>query len=763
MAPRKRKSRNRARRKPLTPSRALSRAAFGQRGDRPTPLKALEDKHDQTRTWLSARNDPFSRRLAKLVSTRRDGDRLTLSSGLSQESHAELKRLAAEAVSGLQDELRSLSDRIRALLQEGDPAFLISWVSFWHSFGLEGTYFEPTHHGLEAAVEFTCGLAAGLGTKEGTASDPAAAQELLGLLDESFEVAKLLLLAESHKGASPIEDELRYRSRLHSLVVRGDAYVDHGEQLARSLFEPESEWMNRDLGFGVSDVIALEKRLTSLLQRRVSDLLTSVADQSADLEAILRDRNGPVELRRAMTKLGKKGLMEHLFIERLADGILDALWFSIEDVVEESPKIDREATEKVLSAFAIGDGDANYWSPLQRSPLLSGPIVPVGDRFLVPVIGLLRRDLPELLERLVLSHRPKFSARRAKILDNLAVELLEGVLPGARTYVSAYYPIEDDNGASRAECDGLVLWNDVCFVLEGKGKPLSPQGKRGDVKRIHADLEASLADAWKQGNRVLEFLQRARPAVFYDERGAELVSIDSTSIVYVKVITPTIHALADHALHLEQFADIGLDVSGQPPWAVSINDLRMICELVRSPAELICYVRWRDRLHLGRVSIAADEADVFGAFLLRQPYPSQAASGGILHIGSHSTDFDTYYMSRQRGSKAHKPGMFSIQLVDGFVERLVNERPHGWLNAADVVLTVSLEQLAFVDHAAPLLAKAAAAEDRIVSHTRFGATVVGLPSSQAVGQPEGHGASGPHVYVQLERGSPKVLWAFSDG
>ena len=245
------------------------------------------------RTWLSARSDPFSRRLAKLVSTRRDGDRLVLTSGLSQESHAELTRLAAEAVAGLQEELRSLSDRIRALLQEGDPAFLISWVSFWHTFGLEGTYFEPTHHGLEAAVEFTAGLAAGLRTKEGMAPDPAGAQELVGLLDEIFELAKLLLVAESQQGASPIQDELRYRSRLHSLLVRGDAYVDQGEQLARSLFEPEAEWMNRDLGFTVFDVIELEKSLTSLLQRRVSDLLTSVADQSAQFDAFLRDRSAP--------------------------------------------------------------------------------------------------------------------------------------------------------------------------------------------------------------------------------------------------------------------------------------------------------------------------------------------------------------------------------------------------------------------------------------------------------------------------------------
>lgn len=58
----------------------------------------------------------------------------------------------------------------------------------------------------------------------------------------------------------------------------------------------------------------------------------------------------------------------------------------------------------------------------------------------MPVLGLLRRDLSELLERLVLSLRPKFPARRAKLLDDLAVERLAGVLPGAQTYTSVYYP-----------------------------------------------------------------------------------------------------------------------------------------------------------------------------------------------------------------------------------------------------------------------------------------------------------------------------------
>lgn len=238
-----------------------------------------------------------------------------------------------------------------------------------------------------------------------------------------------------------------------------------------------------------------------------------------------------------------------------------------------------------------------------------------------------------------------------------------------------------------------------------------------------------------------------------------MVSVNNSNLAYVKVITPTVHELADHALHLEKFADMGLDVTESPPWAVYINDLGMICELVRSPAELICYLRWRDRLHLGRTSIAPDEADVFGAFLLRQqPAVERPTSSNIMHIGSHSTDFDAYYLGRSAGPAAEKPGMFSIPLVDRFVDRLVIERPDGWLDAADVVLTLTLEQLAFVDHAGPLLAKAAASDGQVISHAKFGVTVVGLPPSQTASPAEGTEASGSWVYI-TKHAEAELVWA----
>jgi hypothetical protein len=755
----RKKGQQRGRQVPLTIEAAKKRAAF-RHGQQPTPIQGIERQRRQQTKWLKARTDEFSQTLSQLVSTRRDGDRLRLRASLNSATQARLTDLATNELPHLQDELRGLTNQIRDVLRGGDPTFLVCWVSFWNSVGIPGKYFEPTDERSEAKVEFASGLAAGLPHRAELPPDPAAAQRLLGLIDEAFQVSMLLLMAEGAMEPDPVKGEIRYRSRLYSLFVRGDTYVEYGHDLARNLFEPETDWMKKEFGFSISDAIVLEGAVTSLVERRLGELLTALSEAMDDAREVIRDRHAPPSVKRVLSRVGKQGLLESYFTTSLANGILAAMTFSVEELLVAPVALGSDTVKSLLSAFSITRVD-EYSSPLERSPLIDGPILPAGERYLAPVVGLIGRDISDILERQVLKARPKFSKRRAKILDSLAVEYLAGALPEAQTWTSLHYPLTDDPRGEQAECDAIVVWNDVCFVLEGKGKPLSPQSKRGDVRRIHSDLEASLVDAWNQGNRVVAYLDRGDPAVFYDDRRREKASIAPSSFSFVKVITPTVHSLADHALHLERFSQMGLDVNGPPPWAVYINDLRMICELVRSPAELVCYLRWRDRLHLGRTAIAVDEADVFGAFLLRASY---ANADGIIQIGSHSTDFDAYYMGQDApNSPVEKPEMFSTPFVDEFLDRLVSNRPSGWIEAADVVLTLSLEQLALVDHAGPLLAKAAAAKNEVVSHQEFRVTVLGIPraaSLKAVTQVTQ--SSGPRVIVALGRsGDAEIAWALT--
>jgi hypothetical protein len=88
----------------------------------------------------------------------------------------------------------------------------------------------------------------------------------------------------------------------------------------------------------------------------------------------------------------------------------------------------------------------------------------------------------------------------------------------------------------------------------------------------------------------------------------------------VHVIVPTLYQLADYGLHPTRLQALGL-TGGDDAWNVYINDLRIISETVRTPAEFLHYLVARARLPLGERIHAVDEIDAWGAYLLRQQFP----------------------------------------------------------------------------------------------------------------------------------------------
>jgi hypothetical protein len=147
--------------------------------------------------------------------------------------------------------------------------------------------------------------------------------------------------------------------------------------------------------------------------------------------------------------------------------------------------------------------------------------------------------------------------------------------------------------------------------------------------------------------------------------------------------------------------------------------------------------------------------DVFGAFLLRTGYPDV---DGLVQLGSHSTDLDAYYIGSRSSHAVEKPSMFSVALVDSFVEELAARRPSGWLEAADTVLGLSLEQLAFLDGRALPLARRASSRGRRSAEQMFGLKLTAAAPGEEVIAP----SERPYVTVGLDvTGDLHILWAGS--
>src|SRR4029078_8126698 len=124
---------------------------------------------------------------------------------------------------------------------------------------------------------------------------------------------------------------------------------------------------------------------------------------------------------------------------------------------------------------------------------------------------------------------------------------------------------------------------------------------------------------------------------FLDSRGNELVRLPDGAIRDVHIVNPTMQELAGHALQLTRFRSRGLFPTGEIPWSVYINDLRVIVETCENAAILLHYLVWRSRFALGEEVVVTDEIDLWGAYLFGvrlQPLDE----GGVHHLGNCSTD-----------------------------------------------------------------------------------------------------------------------------
>src|SRR5262249_30680314 len=103
--------------------------------------------------------------------------------------------------------------------------------------------------------------------------------------------------------------------------------------------------------------------------------------------------------------------------------------------------------------------------------------------------------------------------------------------------------------------------------------------------------------------------------------------------------------------------DLGLLGDGDFwPWCVFINDLRIISELVSSPAEFTMYLR--RRLTLNQTPLAPhDELDLFCQYLSEGLYFEEGDFDGLGKVTPHgfSDILDRWYIGRIHGAVVKRP------------------------------------------------------------------------------------------------------------
>lgn len=719
MASRRQKKRKKASKR--APSAQRSRMSTSAQGERPTPVEAIHLRHAQLAERLSSRADRFSQLLARSIEDEQAGQQLLSRSGLTTEEHHELLALRGSAHRGFRDELEGAIGNLRELLGQGDPLHSAAVVHVANLMAGWGQYYEPTQEGGENRVELVASLLASQppSANPGPLSDDVMQQvvdEIAHILDVLYLVNFTIPREEDPEAAT-----LRFVGAMYWMSIRGSSFADHGRELASAVFAPFDEWLLKTYGFTVADAIKAGDAAAARWSQSINALLQRAETFADDVLKHLGDHQAlPPDVQEMVaTSANREALARYAYIDVFRSGVREATTFALEDLCSELEP-DRVAAVLRELSVEVGALDSSAYTGLfDPSPLVERPFLQHGDRYMLAVPGMLTRDIFTVFDGRLMRGRPGYSKSRAKTLDSLAVGWLASMLPGATTHTNLHYG-ED-------ELDGLVLFEDMAFVVEGKGSTISFQARRGDVDRLVNEIRRSVEEALEQGVRAREFILAPSESVFFSEDGSEILRLADGAVREVQIVNPTLHELAGHAPQLARFRSRGLFQSGELPWSVYINDLRVIAETCENAAVFLHYLVWRARLPLGEQVLVSDELDLWGSYLLGARFPP-LDEGGFHSIGNSTTDFDAYYDGMQgRGPKREAPRKFLEEPAKSFVARMAMERPPGWLRAAGPLLDLSLPELAFVCAKADEAGRVATAEDGFVEVGFGRGVLIGVP------------------------------------
>lgn len=556
---------------------------------------------------------------------------------------------------------------LRKLGEENNPLELLSRVAMHHLLVPEDG--AAPHQQSEAQVEYLLSLYLAAPFPAGSASPtPGRIQECLDRLETFHGQATVYYALNSKaKSGTEHETEMILMQRLQTLHVRGDAYFKHYRQTYVGIASSHDEFLRRHYGFSAQQ---FWETLESI-HHRVQD---SIKGAFAKLRPLLED---PDEAQAAIDQFGGP--------EIFAVAPLDA-------------------TEEVIFrelSMTFGE-NAPFWDqipawrgwPLNPTLLAERPILRHESQYYAFHLPLLLRQGLPLVDALIRRAdagywQNTFLKRRDDYVEAETIRLMSGMLPGGQSFSNLYYHYEEAGDTRRAELDGLIVYDDCLLVVEVKASGLSDAARRGAPDSLRTDLAASLDKAYTQAQRVLTVVRSADVVTFTDEAGREVVRLRLTDFRRVFLISVTREHFAALATQLHIIRKLGLIQGAEWPWAVCLDDLRVISEMMEFGTVFLQYLTRRVAINQHEKLATVDEIDLLGLFFENGLYPEalpRFEEGTMVMLTGFSDRFDDYYRDVARGRTPEKPRLPIRHRLRRLLGTLEKFRPRNFASAALQIL-----------------------------------------------------------------------------
>ena len=423
-------------------------------------------------------------------------------------------------------------------------------------------------------------------------------------------------------------------------------------EILRALFDPFRAPLEARVGFSIDDVLAVNAAVSTLIRARLAQRRAEARESLGALTAAVAERRSSGEgggaasggnrvvhelsrLRRKKAELAIEELVDTWFTSQMG---LVCSFTADELAAEAGLPVERVRSFLGLFAQAFGSPAPNPPGAVRQAAvrqLRARPFIAHQDRYLCPNPGRFLWGVQASLERVLKAPGQggagdaggaggpggaggepweAYQAHRTAHVAREGLRHLSTALGGAEAHRDLVFCTTEGGGErtgeGRVELDGLLVHDGILLLLEA-GPEIPPEDE------IDESLLALVQKTYGRGLRAARHI-RFRPAAKFAAAGGDQVIVRRGDLRQACVVTVTLgptSTLWAKAYQETGPAAVGAEAGAAQQWAISLFDLRVICDVIESPAQLIHYLRQRTS-----EDPRTRELDAFGDYLEDWPW-----------------------------------------------------------------------------------------------------------------------------------------------
>lgn len=543
----------------------------------------------------------------------------------------------------------------------------------------------------EVNLEYLCSLAIALPSSQ--AADFPSAKDVHTIIDLLATIhMHAAVCYTAHKNLSQSDDqalaELSKSFQVQKLNVRGDGYWQHLRQTWCDIMQPHDKAAQKAIGFSFDNYLSLSDRLEKLIEDRIND----EADQKhVPYRKLMKPWITELQSEEPMSAACQQYFEDHR--DEVGAARSSAETFGSPASFLVVPQ--NAAEEVILKSLSCDFGDnvpfygaseiRRFW-PLNETLTDQKPFLLHEGRYYAFNFSKIGRSAYDVVTGLFQEADSKylqaqFLPARDRYLEEETARLFRKLLPVARIITCGFYPLK---AGGLAEADIVIVMDDVLLIVECKAGAITPAAKRGGPLRVKTDVKKTIAKGLNQAERLIEELV-ANGELTIQSKKADKISLKADEFRWVFRVNVTLDLISSVASNILSLMDIGLVETTERCWSVSLNDLRVVVDILDRPAVFLHYLIRRFDTDQERNVEASDELDYMmyyvrqGLFFRGKNKPNENEH---LTIIGYTEDLDQYYRRKQGlTAKGSKPRVVLGAHTERFLELLEKWRPKGWMTA----------------------------------------------------------------------------------